>query len=629
MMLFKYLQILFILLVVVTKSYAQDCNQMINSFDNPVTLKSNWIFMKGDNLEWKNPDMEDSNWAKKTLPDSGKDKNPDVLVTGYHWYRCHLILPDFIKETNLPLAINFGKLRDVDEVYFNGINIGSTGRVSPVLQADIEKDRIYSISSRLVQPGKNVLAVRIYSSTKSYGMGDVPIIGNEFSISWANTLKEVFNITSGFVFISMGMFFILGSLVRSTNKSNLFFSFFSIILGMYTLLRTQFRYRIFEDFSVSFRVELILLMILPVLFVNFIINFVNHKRNWHNWIYELSMLALMILTWFVATPKWWDIIIMINAGLLIYPLIRCLYIVSKNYIQNKEKLKYIFIGTLALLPCVIIDLLKALEFIKFPSVVHFGFMFFLINISVQLSEEMVENYKRFIEQENDLKKMEKLKTKFLVNLSNEFKLYMDGINSTVKELLSTHEENQLQDKIKRLESFEGLTRSIIRDAIVLNAVESNKYENVIEKFSLKDLVNDTILMIESRLEQTRESKIITVAGGDIELMQSRELLFLILYHLLENVYKYTPQDTGLQVVIKSENKTELEIMVVDEGTGIENLEQVDILKKFVRGTNATDKIMGVGIGLTLVKAISDFLGGRIDIQSAKGTGSKFIVIIPV
>lgn len=196
----------------------------------------------------------------------------------------------------------------------------------------------------------------------------------------------------------------------------------------------------------------------------------------------------------------------------------------KNYIQNKEKLKYIFIGTLALLPCVIIDLLKALEFIKFPSVVHFGFMF-LINISVQLSEEMVENYKRFIEQENDLKKMEKLKTKFLVNLSNEFKLYMDGINSTVKELLSTHEENQLQDKIKRLESFEGLTRSIIRDAIVLNAVESNKYENVIEKFSLKDLVNDTILMIESRLEQTRESKIITVAGGDIELMQSRELLF--------------------------------------------------------------------------------------------------------
>lgn len=67
-MLFKYLQILFILLVVVTKSYAQDCNQMINSFDNPVTLKSNWIFMKGDNPEWKNPDMEDSNWAKKRYP---------------------------------------------------------------------------------------------------------------------------------------------------------------------------------------------------------------------------------------------------------------------------------------------------------------------------------------------------------------------------------------------------------------------------------------------------------------------------------------------------------------------------------------------------------------------------------
>ena len=286
-MLFRYLLLVSTLLFAVTQSYAADCNQMIQSFDEPATLKSGWKFLKGDNPEWKNPDMEDSNWTMKTLPDSGKDPHPDVLVTGYHWYRCHLILLDTIKETNISLAINFGKFRDVDEVFFNGIKIGSTGRVSPVLQADLEKDRIYSISSRLIQPGKNVLAVRIYSSTDYFGIDSVPI-------SWKNTLKEVFNIISGFVFIAMGMFFILGSLVKSTNKSNLFFSFFSIILGMYTLLRTQFRYRIFEDFSTSYRVELILLMILPVLFINFITYFVNHKRKLHNWIYELIMLAFMI-----------------------------------------------------------------------------------------------------------------------------------------------------------------------------------------------------------------------------------------------------------------------------------------------------------------------------------------------
>ena len=225
--------------------------------------------------------------------------------------------------------------------------------------------------------------------------------------------------------------------------------------------------------------------------------------------------------------------------------------------------------------------------------------------------------------------MEKLKTKFLVNLSNEFKLYMDGVNFTIKELLADKKESQIQDKIKRLESYEGLTRSIISDAVVLNAVESKKYENVIEKFSLKDLVNDTLNMIETRLTQNRKSKVISISGGDIELMQSRELIFLIFYHLLENVYKYTPEETGLQVLIKSEDKSTLEITVADEGNGIENLEQVDILKKFVRGSNATDKVMGVGIGLTLVKAISDFLGGGLQVQSAKGTGSKFIVTIPV
>ncbi len=627
-MLLKYLLSFFILCFVVTQSYADDCNRLLNSFDEPIPLKSGWVFLKGDNPEWKSPEMEDSSWAKKTLPDSGYDPNPEVTVTGYHWYRCHLVFPDNIKEASISLAINFGKIRDVDEVFFNGIKIGSTGKVSPVLQADLEKDRIYSISSRLLQPGKNVLAVRIYTSTDYFGLDNVPIIGNEFTLSWKNTRKEIFNIIFGFVFIAMGLFFILGSLVRSTNKSNLFFSLFSITLGMYTLIRTQFRYRVFDDFSLSYRIELILLMILPILFVNFITYFVNHKRKLHNWIYELVMLLLMIVTWLAHTPDKWETIVRYNGYLLFYPLVRCFYIISKNYIQNKNKLKYVFIGTLALLPSVVVDLLKALEFIKFPSIVHFGFMFFLINISVQLSEEMVENYNRFIEQENDLKKMEKLKTKFLVNLSNEFKLYMDGINATVKDLLAGDGQNT-QDKIKRLESYEGLTRSIISDAVVLNAIESKKYENVIEKFSLKDLINDTLSMIENRLSQNRKSKVVSISSGDIELMQSKELIFLIFYHLLENLYKYTPEETGLQVIVKSETKNSLEITVIDEGNGIDSLDQLDIQKKFVRGTSANDKIMGVGIGLTLVKAISNFLGGGLEIQSAKGTGSKFIVTIPV
>ena len=628
-MLLKILLSFFILFFAVTQSYADDCDRMLNSFDEPIPLKSGWVFMKGDNPEWKSPDMEDSSWAKKTLPDSGYDQNPEVTVTGYHWYRCRLLLPENIKDASVSLAINFGKIRDVDEVFFNGIKIGSTGKVSPVLQPDLEKDRIYSISSKLLQPGKNLLAVRIYTSTDYYGLDNVPVIGSEFTLSWKNARKEIFNIISGFVFIAMGLFFILGSLARSTNKSNLFFSFFSIILGMYTLIRTQFRYRIFDDFSLSYRIELILLMMLPILFVNFITYFVNHKRKWHNWIYELIMLLLMIVTWLAHTPDKWETIVRYNGYFLLYPLARCFYIISKNYIKNKDKLKYVFIGTLALLPSVVVDLLKALEFIKFPSIVHFGFMFFLINISVQLSEEMVENYNRFLGQENDLKKMEKLKTKFLVNLSNEFKLYMDGINSTVKDLLAESDPKQTPEKIRRLESYEGLTRSIISDAVVLNAIESRKYENVIEKFSLKDLVSDTLSMIESRLSQARESKQVSISSGDIELMQSKELIFLILYHLLENVYKYTPEDAGLQVLIKSETKNLIEITVIDEGKGIDSLEQLDIQKKFVRGTSGNDKTMGVGIGLTLVKAISEFLGGGLEIQSAKGTGSKFIVTIPV
>ena len=102
---------------------------------------------------------------------------------------------------------------------------------------------------------------------------------------------------------------------------------------------------------------------------------------------------------------------------------------------------------------------------------------------------------------------------------------------------------------------------------------------------MKDLVSDTLSMIESRLSQARESKQVSISSGDIELMQSKELIFLILYHLLENVYKYTPEDAGLQVLIKSETKNLIEITVIDEGKGIRHPEKICAWNKWKRQDN--------------------------------------------
>ena len=196
--------------------HSEDCNSLINNFDKPISLKSGWLFMKGDNPEWKTLELEDTTWAKKTMPDAGRDPNPDITETGFHWYRCRILLPESIKDSSSAIAIHLGKIRDSDEVYFNGNLIGSIGKFPPAPIADFEKERIYSISSKLFQPGLNILSVRIYTSTDFYGIDFIPVLGSEIEINRQNSTKEIFNITFGFVFIAMGLFFILGSIIRST-----------------------------------------------------------------------------------------------------------------------------------------------------------------------------------------------------------------------------------------------------------------------------------------------------------------------------------------------------------------------------------------------------------------------------
>lgn len=611
------------------KIYSEDCNALISNFDKPISLSGGWLFQKGDNIDWKNKELEDVSWQKRTLPDALRDPNPNVQITGYYWYRCRILFPENAKDTVHSIAVNLGKIKDADEVYFNGKLIGSTGKFLPSLVSDFEKDRIYSISSDLIESGLNVLSIRIYTSTDFIGLVTIPSIGYEIEMNRQNNLKEIFNVTFGFVFIAMGLFFGLGSILKSTNKSNLFFALFSICLGFYILIRSQYRYRLFTSFSLSYRTELILLMILPILFLNFIAFYVNHPRKFYIWLFEILMgIGILFTAFFAKTTIIWEAVTDTLPKLLLYPLGLVVYITYRNYLKHKKKLKYIFWGIIFLTPCIIIDILKALELIRFPPMSHFGFMVLLINISIQLSEEMVENYRKFISQENDLKKMEKQKTKFLVNLSSEFKFYMDNMVKIGKDLLFEPEHKNTLARLKTMESYQALTRAVISDAVVLNQIENREYENVIEKFSIKDLIEDTISTIETRLSQKRKNKTISITYGDFEIMQSKELMYLIFYHLIENIYKYTEEEKPYQVIIKSDLKTEIEIQIIDEGLGISIYERADLLKKFVRGSNIPETVPGVGIGIPLVKSIATYLGGTLELQGAKGAGCKFIITIP-
>jgi signal transduction histidine kinase len=101
----------------------------------------------------------------------------------------------------------------------------------------------------------------------------------------------------------------------------------------------------------------------------------------------------------------------------------------------------------------------------------------------------------------------------------------------------------------------------------------------------------------------------------------------VINNLLSNAIKYSPYGGTVTVACKADDK-QLQIAVQDEGIGIDSDEVDRIFEAFRRSKNTQDTIPGVGLGLATSKKIVELHGGRIVVESEKGKGSIFRIVLP-
>jgi hypothetical protein len=141
-------------------------------------LAGTWKFMKGDDLSWKEQDVNDAKWADIVVPafwETQGYKDYD----GLGWYRMKFKTPTNLAGKRLILLA--GKIDDFDETYLNGKLLGRTGHIRKKVDRDDRGNeysylRAYSIpSDMLVAGGENVLAVRVCDVYLHGGIYDGPI----------------------------------------------------------------------------------------------------------------------------------------------------------------------------------------------------------------------------------------------------------------------------------------------------------------------------------------------------------------------------------------------------------------------------------------------------------------------
>lgn len=157
----------------------------------------------------------------------------------------------------------------------------------------------------------------------------------------------------------------------------------------------------------------------------------------------------------------------------------------------------------------------------------------------------------------------------------------------------------------------------------INMTLKNSIKPTYSFFNLREITND---LFDGLIKQNLNPKRIEVNWSLQIKMISSDLNFLtqIVYHLCANALKFSKEDVLLQI---STDTGRLIITIQDNGIGIPEIETEKVFNPFYRASNAT-RIPGCGLGLAIVRALTDCLGGEIYLSSLINQGTTFKIILP-
>lgn len=239
-------------------------------------------------------------------------------------------------------------------------------------------------------------------------------------------------------------------------------------------------------------------------------------------------------------------------------------------------------------------------------------------------------YKTIKEQNEKILEADKVKNEFLANISHELRTPLNSILG-FSDILGTQLYGNLNPKqeeyINDIKVSATHLLGMINEVLDMSKIEANAMKVVKSAFWISRAV-DEVVNILSPLAQKKNIKLIKNMAVDFEVFADYQKIQQILYNLVSNAIKYSPENDEVEISINSDDEN-FRILVHDNGIGIDKKYHGKIFAKFVQLDSAyTQKESSTGLGLTITKELVELHGGKISLISEINNGSTFIVEIP-
>ncbi len=260
--------------------------------------------------------------------------------------------------------------------------------------------------------------------------------------------------------------------------------------------------------------------------------------------------------------------------------------------------------------------------------------------SEQLNQELgdtnrgvVALYAELDERAEQLRKASELKTRFLSNMSHEFRTPLNSVLALSRLLLDrvdgelTPEQERQIGYIRR--SAESLLE-LVNDLLDLAKVEAGKVDVKATHFSVTNLFGALRGALRPLLTASSVELIFDADQAMPELFTDEAKIAQILRNLISNALKFT-EAGEVRVTARYDAETGLaKFAVRDTGIGIAPADQERIFDEFSQvDTSLHGKVKGTGLGLPLSRSLAELVGGSISLESVPKQGSVFTLSIPV
>ena len=227
------------------------------------------------------------------------------------------------------------------------------------------------------------------------------------------------------------------------------------------------------------------------------------------------------------------------------------------------------------------------------------------------------------------------KSEFLSNMSHDMRTPLNGIIGYTELARKTDVSAQKEDYLRKIQISGEFLLNLINDTLDVSKIESGKFTLKPEPVDTEELLAGIIVPI----RQMADAKGIRFAvdtagmtGGTI--LADRLNLQKIILNLLSNAVKFTPAGGTVTLTIAAlapqEDGRNALVTVEDTGIGISEEFIGHIFEPFSQerapeGGNTA----GTGLGLSIVKSVVELMGGRIEVRSRRGEGTRFDVRLPI